>query len=110
MAIPRGVHRSFVNRYGPRTPAGVVAKSSVLDANGGIAAAAGVLATPASGRASLLDGQGRDLALVGSSRPLLELVSCTACAALDEELKKMKSAEQMEVRSCVCVLVKIYRV
>lgn len=96
VAIPRGVHRSFVNRYGPRTPAGVIAKRSVLDANGGIGAGAGVLATPAS-------RQGRDLALVGSSRPLLELVSCTACAALDEELKKMKSAEQMEVRLCLRV-------
>ena len=97
MAVPRGVHRSLVNRYGPRTPA-IVAKPSNLDANGGYTA----VATSASSRAAAYNTVGRgasDLALVGSSRPLLELVSCTACKALDEELAKGKGAEQTEVRA-----------
>lgn len=54
------------------------------------------------------------MALVGSSRPLLELSSCTACKALEEEMALLKSTEQKEVctmglcvylcaRVCVCV-------
>ncbi|CAN0455289.1 unnamed protein product, partial [Ectocarpus sp. 12 AP-2014] len=31
VAVPRGVHRSLVNRYGPRTPAVVAGKPSPLD-------------------------------------------------------------------------------
>lgn len=43
-------------------------------------------------------GRGHGMALVGSSRPLLELSSCTACKALEEEMVLLKSAEQKEVR------------
>lgn len=95
VAVPRGVHRSLVNRYGPRTPA-VVAKDANGAKAGGAAAAAG-----ASGRISVGRGRGvpgSGLALVGSSRPLLELSSCPACAALGEEMARIKTAEQKEVR------------
>ena len=105
LAVPQGVHRSLVNRYGPRTPSVVARTSSVLDPRGTITSAA---ATSASGRAGAAD-----LALVGSSRPLLELVSCTACAALDEELVKRKSVEQKEVsggRGLVAVFMFVSRV
>lgn len=100
VAVPRGVHRSLVNRYGPRTPA-VAAKPPLFDASGGKGAggAAAAMAAAAS-RISLGRGRGvlgGGLALVGSSRPLLELSSCTACAALDEEIMRLKSEEQKEV-------------
>eukprot|EP00903_Cladosiphon_okamuranus_P013693 g12750.t1 len=93
VAVPRGVHRSLVNRYGPRTPAVVAEKP---DANG-------FKATPgpgeSAGRVSVGRGRGRGqgMALVGSSRPLLELVSCPACAALEKEMALAKSTEQKEV-------------
>lgn len=93
VAVPRGVHRSLVNRYGPRTPAVAAGKP---DANG-------FKATPgpgeSAGRVSVGRGRGRGqgMALVGSSRPLLELASCTACAALEEEMALAKSTEQKEV-------------
>lgn len=102
VAVPRGVHRSLVNRYGPRTPAVVAGKPA--DANG-------FKATPgpgeSAGRVSVGRGRGRGqgMALVGSSRPLLELTSCTACAALEEEMALAKSTEQKEVGVCVCVRV-----
>lgn len=109
VAVPRGVHRSLVNRYGPRTPAVVAGKPSPLDATTGgvkVAVAPGESADRISvGRGR---GRGQGMALVGSSRPLLELTSCTACAALEEERALLKSAEQKEVcaRACVraCVL------
>lgn len=96
VAVPRGVHRSLVNRYGPRTPAVVAAKPSPVDSNGFKVTAPGESA----GRISVGRGRGRGrghMALVGSSRPLLELSSCTACAALEEEIALVKSAEQKEV-------------
>ncbi|CAM9992041.1 unnamed protein product, partial [Ectocarpus sp. 8 AP-2014] len=97
VAVPRGVHRSLVNRYGPRTPAVVAGKPSPLDATTGgvkVAVAPGESADRISvGRGR---GRGQGMALVGSSRPLLELTSCTACAALEEERALLKSAEQKE--------------
>ncbi|CAN0122008.1 unnamed protein product, partial [Ectocarpus fasciculatus] len=97
VAVPRGVHRSLVNRYGPRTPAVVAGKPSPLDATTGgvkVAVAPGESADRISvGRGR---GRGQGMALVGSSRPLLELSSCTACAALEEERALLKSAEQKE--------------
>ncbi|CAM9705807.1 unnamed protein product [Ectocarpus sp. 4 AP-2014] len=98
VAVPRGVHRSLVNRYGPRTPAVVAGKLSPLDATTGgvkVAVAPGESADRISvGRGR---GRGQGMALVGSSRPLLELTSCTACAAMEEERALLKSAEQKEV-------------
>ena len=102
VAVPRGVHRSLVNRYGPRTPAVVAGKPAPPDVNG-------FKATPgpgeSAGRVSVGRGRGRGqgMALVGSSRPLLELTSCTACAALEEEMALAKSTEQKEVCVRVCM-------
>jgi len=97
VAVPRGVHRSLVNRYGPRTPAATAAKPAATDANG---FKAKQVPGESAGRVSVGRGRGRGqgMALVGSSRPLLELSSCTACAALEEEMALAKSAEQKEVR------------
>ncbi|CAM9260892.1 unnamed protein product [Scytosiphon promiscuus] len=97
VAVPRGVHRSLVNRYGPRTPAMVPAKPSPLGGNGGIMAP--TVPGESASRVSVGRGRGRGhgMALVGSSRPLLELSSCTACKALEEEMAMLKSTEQKEV-------------
>lgn len=98
MAVPRGVHRSLVNRYGPRTPAVTSVKplglegTGVGDATGARGGAAGVTARLGGGL-----GLTGGLALVGSSRPLLELASCKACAALAEEISRLKTNEQSEV-------------
>ena len=98
------MHRSLVNRYGPRTPA-AVAKPPPSDGNGAkigsAAAAAAAAAANMGGRTSVGRGRGvagAGLPLVGSSRPLLELSACTACLALEEEMTRLKSVEQKEVR------------
>lgn len=101
VAVPRGVHRSLVNRYGPRTPAVVAGKPPPQDSNNYKAAQA---PGESAARVSVGRGRGRGqgMALVGSSRPLLELASCTACAVLEEEMALAKSAEQKEVRAVRC--------
>lgn len=104
VAVPRGVHRSLVNRYGPRTPAVVAAKPSPVDSNG---FKVGPGPGESVGRISVGRGRGRGqgMALVGSSRPLLELTSCKACAALEQEMALLKTTEQKEVCNLVaCVL------
>lgn len=98
MAVPRGVHRSLVNRYGPRTPAIPGGKLLGLDTGASGGAGAGGGAAGLRGRLGGGLGLTGGLPLVGSSRPLLELSSCTACAAIEEEMARLKSDEQNEVR------------
>lgn len=97
VAVPRGVHRSLVNRYGPRTPAIAAAKPSGLDASSDAAGAARGGAAGVTARLGGGLGVAGGLALVGSSRPLLELASCKACVALEEEISRLKSDEKDEV-------------
>lgn len=85
----------MVNRYGPRTPAMAAPKPSGLDASSDAAGAARVAARLGGGL-----GVTGGLALVGSSRPLLELASCKACMALEEEILRLKSYENDEVFFC----------